>query len=65
MGATLLTNRVSADVITVKMRSYGIGVDPKSYTTGVLIKDEGHTGTQTQKGGGHGMTEAETGAMHL
>ena len=42
MSVTLLTNRVSANVITVKMRSYWIQVDPKSYTTGVLIKDEGH-----------------------
>lgn len=59
-------NRLIADITSLaKMRSYWIGVDPKSYTTGVLIKDEGHTGTQTQKGGGHGMTEAETGAMHL
>ena len=42
MSVTLLTNRVSANVITVKMRSYWIQVDPKSYTTDVLIKDEGH-----------------------
>ena len=38
VSGTLLRNRVFADVITVKM-SYWIGVDPKSDTTGVLIKE--------------------------